>query len=79
MNGAAIGCWEPQEIKIDTAFLGEGPWKVEIFEDGINADRDATDYEHLHETISAGEKLTLRLAPGGGWTARFTKKTGWFW
>ena len=48
---------------------------MEIFKDGINADRDATDYEHLHETISAGEKLTLRLAPGGGWTARFTKKT----
>ena len=76
---AAIGSWEPQEIKIDTAFLGEGPWKVEIFKDGINADRDATDYEHRFETISAGEKLTLRLAPGGGWTARFTKKTGWLW
>ena len=76
---AAIGSWEPQEIKIDTAFLGEGPWKAEIFEDGINADRDATDYAHRRETITAGEKLTLRLAPGGGWTARFTKKTGWLW
>ena len=76
---AAIGSWEAQEIKIDTAFLGEGPWKAEIFEDGPNADRDATDYVHRHETITVGEKLTLRLAPGGGWTARFTKKTGWFW
>ncbi len=76
---AAIGGWEPQEVKVNTSFLGEGDWKAEIFEDGVNADRDATDYRHSAREISAGQNMTLRLAPGGGWTARFTRKTGWFW
>ena len=76
---SAIGSWDPQEIAVDTAFLGEGNWKAEIFEDGVNADRDATDYIFSTRRVSAGEKITLRLAPGGGWTARFTKKTGWLW
>ena len=76
---AAIGSWEPQEIKLDTSFLGEGTWKADIFEDGINADRDATDYIRRSVNVSAGEKITMRLAPGGGWTASFTKKSGWFW
>ena len=76
---SAIGSWNPQEIRIDTSFLGDGAWKADIFEDGINADRDATDYVRRRETVTAGEKMTLRLAPGGGWTARFARKTGWLW
>ena len=76
---AAIGSWDPQEIKLDTSFLGEGSWKAEIFEDGINADRDATDYIRRRMNVSAGEKITMRLGPGGGWTACFTKKSGWLW
>lgn len=38
-----------------------------------NADRDATDYVRTVATVRAGEKLTAKLAPGGGWTARLTR------
>ena len=75
---AAINSWKPQKIQIDTSFLGEGRWRAEIFTDGVNADRDATDYVKTTETVKAGEKLTVKLAPGGGWTARFVRK-GWLW
>ena len=75
---AAINSWQPQKIQIDTSFLGEGKWRAEIFEDGLNADRDATDYLKKSETVTAGDKLTVKLAPGGGWTARFVRK-GFFW
>ena len=75
---AAINSWDPCKMEIDTSFLGEGKWRAEIFSDGINADRDATDYVKKFETIKAGEKLNINLAPGGGWVARFVRK-GLFW
>ena len=75
---AAINSWQPQKIQIDTSFLGVGKWRAEIFADGINADRDATDYVKKVETITAGDKLTVKLSSGGGWTARFVRK-GWLW
>ena len=75
---SAINSWEARKIVIDTSFLGEGKWRAEIFADGPNADRDATDYVKKSETFSAGEKLTVELAPGGGWTARVSRK-GFLW
>ena len=75
---AAINSWKPQKIQIDTSFLGTGKWRAEIFADGVNADRDATDYVMSTETVKAGDKLTVKMQPGGGWTARFVRK-GWLW
>ena len=75
---SAINSWEPRKIQIDTSFLGEGKWRAEIFADGVNADRDATDYVHRSITLTAGEKISVELAPGGGWTARFVRK-GFIW
>ena len=56
---------------IDTAFLGAGEWKVEIFADAPEAGVEATRYTRTLRRIRAGERLTVELAPGGGWTARF--------
>ncbi len=75
---SAINSWTPRKVQVPTSFLGDGKWRAEIFADGINADRDATDYVNRSATISAGEPVTLDLAPGGGWTARFVRK-GLFW
>lgn len=75
---AAIGSWDPCSFEIDTSFLGEGKWRAEIFADGVNADRDATDYTKTSQTVASGEKIKISLAPGGGWVARFVRK-GLFW
>ena len=75
---AAIGSWDPCSFEIDTSFLGEGKWRAEIFADGVNADRDATDYTKTSQTVKSGEKIKISLAPGGGWVARFVRK-GLFW
>ena len=45
-----------------------------IMKDGINADRDATDYKREVKTITSGDKLKIQLSKGGGWTARIEKK-----
>ena len=43
--------------------------KCDIFADGINADREATDYKHTYRRVTSDDKLQIHLAPGGGWTA----------
>lgn len=70
---AVIGNWEPRELTLDLDFL-KGAYRAEIFADGINADRDATDYTREVRTVRGGTSLTVRLSSGGGWTARLTPK-----
>jgi alpha-glucosidase len=69
----AMCSWNPREIVLDFSFLGDGVYEAVIFKDGINADRDATDYKRESIKISSSDKLKIQLAPGGGWAARITK------
>ena len=41
----ALTNWEPREMELDLSFLGDGDYKLELFKDGINADRAACDYK----------------------------------
>ncbi|MCW3108815.1 MAG: glycoside hydrolase family 97 protein [Segetibacter sp.] len=66
----AMSNWQPRDITIDLSFLGSGTYEAEIFQDGINADRDATDYKRIVKKVSATDKLTVHLMDGGGWAAR---------
>ena len=56
-------------MSVDLSFL-DGKYSAESFADGINADRDATDYTRTKAMITGGMPLKIKLAPGGGWTAR---------
>ena len=63
--------WTPRDLTVDLSFLS-GSYKCELFKDGVNADRKASDY--LLETTSInGGKLNLHLAPGGGFAMKLTK------
>jgi alpha-glucosidase len=66
----ALTNWERRETELDLSFLGTGTYKAEIFRDGVNADKNATDYKHETIDIPASKKLKINLAPGGGFTAR---------
>ena len=70
----AMGNWTPREIILDFSFLGPEIYEAVIFKDGINADRDATDYKKEVIKITSVDKLKIQLAPGGGWVARIEKK-----
>lgn len=65
--------WSDRKISIDLSFLGEGKYKAILFEDGVNADRDATDYVRKEITVTAKDHLEISMASGGGWAARFEK------
>jgi len=69
----AMSNWDARDLNIDLAFLGDGNYKAIVFEDGVNADKDATDYKHTVINVTAKDKLSVKLAPGGGWAARFEK------
>jgi alpha-glucosidase len=66
----AMTNWNSREITIDFSFLGEGTYEAEIFKDGINADRDASDYKREVITVTKNTRQTVLLSNGGGWTAR---------
>jgi alpha-glucosidase len=66
--------WTPRETELDFSFLGDGDYSAVIFRDGINADRDATDYKKETLNIVKGDKIKVKLSPGGGWVARIEKK-----
>jgi alpha-glucosidase len=70
----AMTNWTPRELTFDLSFLGTGNYEAVIFKDGINADRDATDYKKEVIKVSSAGKLKVSLAPGGGWAARIEKK-----
>ncbi|MBC7828756.1 MAG: glycoside hydrolase family 97 protein [Chitinophagaceae bacterium] len=70
----ALSNWTPHEITLDFSFLPEGTFEAEIFKDGLNADRDATDYKREIVSISKSTKTAIKLYPGGGWAARIYKK-----
>lgn len=65
--------WDERDLTLDLSFLGDGDWTMEIFRDGVNADRAARDFKH--EVISVPEdcQVQIHLASGGGWTARITR------
>jgi len=69
----AISNWDARNVTLDFSFLGEGTYQATVFKDGINADRDATDYKKEVVKISSADKLTIQLSPGGGWAARIEK------
>ncbi len=63
--------WDARELTVDLSFLETGKnWSAEIVQDGINADRNAVDYKKITRTVKSGDKITLKMAPGGGWCAR---------
>jgi alpha-glucosidase len=67
----AMTDWTARELPLDLAFLGPGRWEAEVHEDGPNADRYGADWRRETRDVTASDRLSIRMAPGGGWVARF--------
>jgi alpha-glucosidase len=66
----AMNDWTPRDLDIDLSFLPEGKFTMEAYQDGVNADRYASDYKKTVTPVDRSTKLKLHLANGGGWAAR---------
>lgn len=66
----AMTNWNSRELTVDFSFLDENrEYEITIYQDGINADRNANDYKMIKKKITKNDKLKIQLAPGGGWAA----------
>lgn len=70
--------WTPRDLQVNLDFLADGEYEVELFRDGVNADRTARDYKKVTMTMNVKdgktEPMNVHLAPGGGFAAKITKK-----
>jgi alpha-glucosidase len=66
----AMSDWTARNVDIDLSFLPEGNFTMDAYQDGVNADRNASDYKKTTMQVNRTTKLKLPLASGGGWAAR---------
>ena len=66
----AMSDWTPRDLEIDFSFLPDGNFTLDSYEDGVNADRNASDYRKTTKQINRTTKMKIHLAPGGGFAAR---------
>ena len=69
----ALTNWDARDMELDLSFLGKDVNRIEIFEDGINADRVGKDYRRKVISLSADKKIKIHMAPGGGFVMRTLK------
>lgn len=69
----AMTNWKARDITLNFSFLPEGNYELSVWQDGINADRTATDYQLTKRTITNKDVLIWHLAPGGGLAAKLKK------
>lgn len=57
--------WDARDITVNFDFL-KGSKNATVFRDGVNADRNATDYKLEKVKVAADTPMTVHMAPGGG-------------
>jgi alpha-glucosidase len=70
---AALTDWTPRELTVDLSFLDDGKYRALSCADGINAEKDASDYSLGYELIDRNKKLNIKMAPGGGYVVKLIK------
>ncbi len=61
--------WTERDINLDLTQLGLSDASIEIYSDGVNADRKGSDYRH--QTLSTHKStMAIHLAPGGGFVIK---------
>jgi alpha-glucosidase len=68
MTGSA-----PRDLTLDLNFMEEGNYIITEYADGINADKFAADYVASERWVSIPLEMKIKLAPGGGYTAKITR------
>ncbi|MCH5719078.1 glycoside hydrolase family 97 protein [Niabella hibiscisoli] len=70
---AGMTNWNERTMEMDLDFLPAGNYEMLLFTDGINADRNGGDYNREIRNIKSGEKLKVKLMPGGGFAMKLRK------
>lgn len=68
----AMTDWDARDMDVDFSFLDDGNYSIKIWQDGINADKHASDYLMIEKEINNKTILPIHLAPGGGWVGKIS-------
>ena len=63
-----------REIEFVLDFLDTVNYDAKIYKDGINVDKFGSDLETRAQMVKRGDKLKIKMAPGGGYAARLIRK-----
>lgn len=70
----ALTNWDEREITLELNFLKDDyKYKAEIFRDGVNANKQATDYIRELKDVTNGSVLKFQLAAGGGFAIKLVE------
>ncbi|MBE0654499.1 MAG: glycoside hydrolase family 97 C-terminal domain-containing protein, partial [Bacteroidales bacterium] len=68
--------WEERQLEIALSDFTEGDYMAEIFTDGVNANRKASDYVHEKVSVTSGQSLSVVMKKGGGFVIHLQKTKG---
>jgi alpha-glucosidase len=71
---ACMTNWTPRDLQLPLTFLDSGNYEAAVFADGVNAEKEATDYTLTRQAVTASATLPVHLAAGGGWAAIIRSK-----
>ena len=63
-----------RKLIVDFSFLDDKNYTAQIWQDGINGDRNGNDFKMITKEVNKNTKMEISLAPGGGWVARVFPK-----
>lgn len=66
---AALNNWISRELSLNFTELLSPHAQLEVFADGKNAEKVPEDYLHATIKTPSDGRITIHLAPGGGWSA----------
>lgn len=64
--------WDSRTLTTPLTFLDGKNYKMDILQDGINADRDTGDYKIISKNVKAADNIEIKMSSGGGWAAILT-------
>lgn len=65
--------WTERKVEIDLSRFASGNYTATLLTDGINANRNASDYQITEKRVSSGEKIAVVMKKGGGFAVKLKK------
>jgi alpha-glucosidase len=63
--------WTARTIEVPLDFLGEGNFRAELYVDGSLDEERPNEVAEQRREVTSAEKLSIQLAPGGGFLGKF--------
>ncbi|MEQ1763209.1 MAG: glycoside hydrolase family 97 catalytic domain-containing protein, partial [Pyrinomonadaceae bacterium] len=63
-----------RDFQVSLDFLDTGNYEAQIYRDGPNVEKFGSDLNKLVQAVKRSDKLSIKMAPGGGYAARLVRR-----